>query len=150
MSRPVVSTRTLYVAEPPPVHRIQPPVVVDCSVVAAVIFDEPARDDAARLISEKSLHAPYLLDHEIASVASKKRKHGWLEASVERALADYLQHDVVLHRTAVGEQVALAQRYELSAYDAGYLWLAAELKAPLVTFDQRLGEAAREHLARLG
>ena len=28
---------------------------------------------------------------------------------------------------------------DLSAYDAAYLWLAAELKAPLATFDRKLG-----------
>jgi predicted nucleic acid-binding protein len=33
-------------------------------------------------------------------------------------------------------------------YDAAYLWLAAELGAPLATFDLDLGEAARRHLAR--
>jgi len=44
---------------------------------------------------------------------------------------------------------ALAERYALSGYDAAYLWLAAALKAPLATFDRRLGEAARRHLATL-
>ena len=54
-----------------------------------------------------------------------------------------------LHRVDIAAQVALAQRYGLSAYDAAYLWLAAELKAPLATYDQKLGAAARLHLASL-
>ena len=37
----------------------------------------------------------------------------------------------------------------LSAYDAAYLWLAAELKAPLATFDAKLGKAAQRHLGQL-
>jgi len=45
--------------------------------------------------------------------------------------------------------VGLAGRYQLSAYDAACLWLAAELKAPLATFDRRLGDAARTHLETL-
>jgi predicted nucleic acid-binding protein len=36
-----------------------------------------------------------------------------------------------------------AARYELSASDAAYLWLAAELQAPLATFDQKLAAAAQ-------
>ena len=44
-------------------------------------------------------------------------------------------------------QWALALEYELTGYDAAYLWLAAELRAPLMTFDTRLGSAARRHLS---
>ncbi|MDP3414253.1 MAG: type II toxin-antitoxin system VapC family toxin, partial [Polaromonas sp.] len=43
----------------------------------------------------------------------------------------------------------LAMRYGLSAYDAAYLWLAADLKCPLATFDDKLAAAARTHLAGL-
>ena len=43
----------------------------------------------------------------------------------------------------------LAQRYQLSAYDAAYLWLAADLMCPLATFDERLAAAAQTHLSGL-
>jgi predicted nucleic acid-binding protein len=42
-----------------------------------------------------------------------------------------------------------AVRHQLSACDAAHLWLAAELKARLTTFDQRLATAARTQLAGL-
>jgi len=45
--------------------------------------------------------------------------------------------------------LVLANRWSLGACDAAHLWLAAELKAPLATFDQRLAQAARQHLDRL-
>ena len=38
---------------------------------------------------------------------------------------------------------------KLSAHGAAFLWLAAEIKAPLATFDEQLGRAAQVHLASL-
>ena len=139
----------LYVAEPPAVYLVRPALVVDCSVVSAVLFDEAARDDALGLLRGKSLHAPHLLSHEIVSIALKKSKLGWTEESLALALEDFALHDIDLHATNVQAQCQLALRYKLSAYDAAYLWLAAELKAPLVTFDAKLAAAAKTHLASL-
>ena len=79
----------------------------------------------------------------------KKLAQGWPARSVQAALADFSAHALELHRSDVVAQVELAQRYKLSAYDAAYLWLAAELKAPLATFDARLGKAAQRHLGAL-
>lgn len=142
--------RRVLVAEPPPAYLSRPPLVVDCSVLSALLFEEPARDEALRSLSGKTLHAPSLLDHEIVSVALKKRKSGWPAESIDLALADYAVHSIELHRTADHvAQYSLAIRYKLSAYDAAYLWLAAELRAPLVTFDEKLATAARTHLASL-
>jgi predicted nucleic acid-binding protein len=97
----------------------------------------------------RELHAPALLDFEFASVALKKCRQGVPAAVIESAVAGYRGQPLVLHRVDIAEQCALAQQYGLSAYDAAYLWLAAELKTSLVTFDRRLGEAAAKHLAGL-
>lgn len=142
-----MTARRFYVAEPPPASLTRLPMVTDCSVLAAMIFGEPSRDEALRLISGRSLHAPYLLDHEIVSIASKKQAQGTRADVIEHAVASYLEQHVTLHRTDVAEQLALTRQYALSAYDAAYLWLAVELKAPLITFDRRLADAARKHLA---
>ena len=138
-----------YVAEPPAAFAVRPPLVVDCSALSAVLFDEPARDEALARLIGRSLHAPNLLDYEIASVALKKRRHGWQADALAQALADYAAQDIALHPVDLAAQCELAVRYELSAYDAAYLWLAAELKAPLATFDRRLAEAAQAHLSTL-
>ena len=141
--------RTLYVAEPPVAYRVRPAIVVDCSVLAAVLFEEPARDQALARLTGRSLHAPTLIDHEIASVALKKHQQGWPAESIALALADFAEQALELHRSDVAAQCELAHRYALSAYDAAYLWLAAQMKAPLATFDRKLGEAAQRHLASL-
>lgn len=139
----------LHVAEPPAAYRLRPPMVVDCSAIGAILFDEPARDAALARLAGHALHAPHLLDHEIVSVALKKRRQSWPAESLALALTDYGDYDIDLHPVDLGAQYALAVRYQLSAYDAAYLWLAAELKAPLATFDARLAAAAQAHLSAL-
>jgi predicted nucleic acid-binding protein len=140
----------VYVAEPPAAYLGRPPLVVDCSVLSAVLFEEGSRDEALRIMSGKTLHAPLLLDTEIASVALKKGRAGWPEAIIQDALSDYLQQAIEHHRPDVQAQCALALRYALSAYDAAYLWVAGLLQAPLATFDAKLAKAARAHLAGPG
>lgn len=139
----------LYIAEPPAAYLARPAMVVDCSVLAAVLFEEPSRDTAAQRLAGRSLHAPTLIDHEIASVALKKHQQGWPAESIALALADYAEQALELHRCDISAQCEIAQRYSLSACDAAYLWLAAAMKAPLATFDRKLGEAAQRHLATL-
>ena len=56
---------------------------------------------------------------------------------------------IELHEIDIQAVCDLAIRYQLSAYDAAYLWLAAELKCPLATFDEKLATAAQAHLSAL-
>jgi predicted nucleic acid-binding protein len=139
--------RVLYVAEPPAVWQLRPPVVADCSVLAALLFDEPSRDAAAALLGGKALHAPTLLPFELANVALKKLRAG--ATDVAAALADFADQRIELHPVPVEASFQLAQQHGLSAYGAAYLWLAAELNAPLATFDSQLGKAAQRHLGAL-
>lgn len=139
----------LIVAEPPVAYRVRPPLVIDASVIGALLFDEPERDQAQAWMQGKQLFAPQLLDYELANIAVKKLRTGLDVASAETALRSYETADIHLLATDSSALVGLAERYQLSAYDAAYLWLAVELKAPLATFDRQLGEAARTHLATL-
>lgn len=141
--------RTLYVAEPPVAYLLRPPMVVDCSAICGILFDEPWRAQAVARISGKTLYAPYLLDHEVISVTLKKQRQQWSRESITAALEDYLQYQIELRETDITAQLDLALGYELSSYDAAYLWLAAELKAPLATFNEKLGRAAQSHLASI-
>ena len=140
---------TLYVAEPSAAYLYQPPSVVDCSVMVAALFEEEARAQAISLMTGKKMYAPNLLDHEMVNVAVKKIRSGWPAASVRLALASYATQAIELRETDQQEQFELALRYDLSGYDAAYLWLAAELKTPLATFDKKLAAAAQAHLSGL-
>lgn len=144
-----MTAAALFVAEPPAQYRVIPPLVVDCSVLSSALFEEEFRDVALDRLKGKALHAPYLLEHELVSVALKKQRQGWDAESIALVLANYSSLNMALHRTDIAAQHDLADRYSLSAYDAAYLWLAAELKAPLATFDKKLATAATTHLANL-
>ena len=146
MTRPAIAC---YVAEPPAAYRSRPPIVVDCSVLAALLFDESHADAARQLTAQRTLHAPWLLDHEMASVAEKKRRGGEAPELLQLAVDAYAAYGITLHRAAPEVTLPLAMRYAISPYDAAYLAVAAGLKVPLVTFDQRLGKAALQHLASL-
>ncbi len=139
----------LYVVEPPASYLVLPPLVVDCSVMVAAMFEEPARDQAIALMSGKVLFAPGLLVHEMVNVAARKLRAGSPSATVRQALSDFGAQAIELRPTDPLAQFELALRYDLSGYDAAYLWLAAELKAPLATFDKKLAAAAQAHLSSL-
>jgi predicted nucleic acid-binding protein len=137
----------LHVAEPPPAYLARPPVVIDCSVLSAVLFEEETRSEALRALTGKTLHAPLLLDSEIVSVAAKKNRAGVAETVITRALSEYVQQAIEFHRPDVDAQYALALQYGISTYDAAYLWVAGLLQAPLATFDEKLAKAARAYLS---
>ncbi|MBB1073768.1 type II toxin-antitoxin system VapC family toxin [Rhodoferax sp. 4810] len=138
----------LFVAEPPAHYVVRPPLVLDCSTLSGLVFEEDWQEEASRQIEGRSLKAPYLLEIEITSVALKKSRHGGAEIA-ESGLARYISMDIELFEVCAQEVYALAKRYQLSAYDAAYLWLAAELKASLATFDEKLATAAQAHLSSL-
>jgi predicted nucleic acid-binding protein len=137
----------LRVAEPRAAYSWRPPLVADASVLAAAVFKEEARDEARALLHGRSLHAPHLLDFEIANVALKKMRRDRVAGeAVAEALRAYRRLPIERHDVDLERMTVLAQRYGLTAYDAAYLCVADELAAPLATLDDKLGEAARVYL----
>lgn len=119
-------------------------IVVDASAVVEVILDTPAAERIGRLFfdSGESLHAPHLLDVEVAQVLRRFAVTDVVEARRARgALADLADlpivrypHDVLLPRV-------WELRHNVSAYDAVYVALAETLDATLLTGDRRLAAA---------
>jgi len=114
---------------------------VDASAVLEVLLQTPAASRIARRIfaSGESLHAPHLLDVEIAQVLRRYARTGVISAARgAEALADLA--DLPLHRYP--HFVLLPRvwqtRNRLTAYDAAYLALAEALDARLLTRDRAL------------
>jgi predicted nucleic acid-binding protein len=126
-------------------------IVADASAVIEVLLNTSrSRDVAERLLDPaETLHAPHLLDVEVAHVLRRYLASGELDARRgEEALLDFLalplarySHDLLLPR-------AWELRHALTAYDAMYVVLAEALGADLVTCDARLGRS-RGHRARI-
>jgi len=136
----------LFVAEPSPAYRVRPPLVVDCSVLVAALFLEPELGASAQMqMQGHELHAPRLLGYEFANVAVKKAAAG-AEPLARAGIGALASTPLTLHDVDPAGSFHLARQYSLSAYDAAYLWLAAELRCSLATFDRRLAQAGRNHL----
>ncbi len=121
-------------------------IVVDASAIVALVRrDEPVADDLARILamSVRRLHAPHLLDLEVASALRKVVLRGSVSGRrATQALHDFEQLPIVRweHRALLERVWAL--RDTLTAYDAAYVALAEALGARLLTLDVRLGRAA--------
>lgn len=139
----------LIVAEPGVAYEKRSPLVADCSVIAALVFNEAERATASSILAGHDIHVPNLIDYEIANVAVKKARRGFEEIA-SQALNFFTDFKLTRHEVEVNEQWQVAMYNELSAYDAAYLWLAAALGVPLATFDQKLGRAAQRSLGEIG
>ena len=144
----MLRTLPVMVAEPAALWRARPPLVVDCSVLVAALFEEPEAAECTRLLASHALHAPALLPFEFANVARSKSRAGAPADKVQAALASFDDLRIELHAVPALPLHALAMSSGLSAYDAAYLSVAAELQAPLSTLDQRLAQAAQRHLGK--
>ena len=116
-------------------------IVVDASAVLELLLRTPAgRRVEARLFDRPTpLHAPHLLDVEVAQVLRRFVARGVVPAGRGAASLQLLDAFPLRrhpHRPLLGRIWAL--RANLTAYDAAYVALAEALGAVLVTCDGRL------------
>lgn len=120
-------------------------IVVDASALLEVLLRTPAAQAVERRLFDprQTLHAPHLLDVEIAQAVRRYAAAGEIDRDRGRAaladLADFPlrrhPHDFLLPRV-------WKLRDNLTAYDAVYVALAEALDAPLITRDRRPAAAA--------
>ncbi len=118
-------------------------IVLDASAVLELLLvTDKGRRVAERIAApDETLHAPHLLDLEVAQVLRRYVARRQLdEIRASQALDDLRDldlnrypHDVLLGRI-------WELRHNASAYDAAYLALAEALGAPLLSSDVRLRE----------
>jgi predicted nucleic acid-binding protein len=126
-------------------------IVLDASAALELLLRTGGGDAVSRRISlaDETLHAPHLLDLEVAQVL---RRYCTAEALAPERASEALEdlRAIDLHRyphePMLGRIWQL--RANLTAYDAAYVALAEALHATLLTFDARLASAPL-HRARV-
>jgi predicted nucleic acid-binding protein len=123
--------------------------VIDASIAATwFIPDETsaATDSILRRVNNEGAHVPDLFWHEMRNVlviACRRRRLSVDEARL--SISRMLQLPITTSRVSDSMIIFdLAQRHQITAYDAAYLALAIELKLLLATQDKKLIEAARQ------
>ncbi|MGK2857536.1 MAG: type II toxin-antitoxin system VapC family toxin [Thermoanaerobaculia bacterium] len=119
-------------------------IVVDASVVCEGLFGSRLSSSAREVLFDRgeSLHAPHLIDLEVAQVVRRYNLKGSMsDQRAAQAIDDFLAlpierfaHEVFLRRI-------WELRANITAYDAAYIALAEALDIPLVTCDERLSSA---------
>jgi len=91
----------------------------------------------------ESLHAPHLLDLEVAQVLRRLVRETSVSAQrADQALEDLLALRVTRYPHFVFLPYIWRLRHNLSAYDAAYIALTRELDATLITRDARLASVS--------
>ena len=127
------------------------PFVLDCSVTMAWVFPDEASEATGRLrdsLIDDRAFVPSLWPVEVGSVLLAAARRGRVDADEWPRICaslDALPIEVepVSTPRVWGLTLTLAERHDLSVYDATYLELALRMKLPLATLDRALAAAAK-------
>ena len=120
-------------------------IVVDASVIIAVVANEPKRDTLIGLTRGADLIAPHSVHWEIGNALSAMLKRRL--ATMEQVLAvAAIYHRIPIRYADVEleESLRIANALGIYAYDADLIRCALKYDAPLITLDRTLVECARQ------
>ncbi|HEX2218223.1 MAG TPA: type II toxin-antitoxin system VapC family toxin, partial [Gemmatimonadales bacterium] len=119
--------------------------VVDTSVLIAVLTAEPSRDQLIARTQGAELIAPGSVHWEVGNTLSALLKRRRLKLpDVQAALTAYAQIPIRLVEVELAAALELADRLGLYGYDAYLMACARRQRAPLLTLDPRLARTAQE------
>jgi predicted nucleic acid-binding protein len=127
-------------------------VVVDVSFVAAMIFEveKPGSDFESLILAKTLMLTPSLFWYEFGNVSlNKLKKDPNFESRLKIGLEFLMKMDI---RTTDFDQIQrnevlkLAIKYNLTYYDASYLYMALANQCKLLTLDSRLINAYNQSI----
>jgi predicted nucleic acid-binding protein len=120
-------------------------IVLDASAAVDWLLQTSAGKQIENRIYSRneSLHAPHLLDLEVGQVLRRLVREAVISARrADEAVQDLMDLRVTRYPHFVFLSRIWQLRHNLSTYDAGYVVLAEQLGATLVTRDARLASAS--------
>jgi len=117
-------------------------IVLDASAAIELLLNAPLAPRVSGLVfrAGESLHAPHLIDLEVARVLRRFARLGEIGAQrAEQALDDLADLPLTRYPHSMLLRAVWALRDNATACDAAYLVLAEALGATLVTCDTALG-----------
>lgn len=126
--------------------------VLDCSVTASWCFEDEAEgygDNVLQSLGDGEAVVPQLWLLELGNVlVTAQRQDRLTEQEGVRflSLVKSLPIEVArwLDLDLIRSMLPLAREYDLSVYDANYLWIAMEKDLPLATLNEGLKDACRQ------
>jgi predicted nucleic acid-binding protein len=119
-------------------------IVIEASAMVDVLVDDPVDSELLALIADEELHAPSLLDYEVASALRGHALGGKLtDEQVDDAVDDFSALTIERYPLSLMIRDVLDLSRDFTVYDAAYVVLAKALDAPLVTADAKLSGARR-------
>ena len=118
-------------------------IVVDTAAVIAVITNEKHKEKLITMTKGADLIAPSSLHWEIGNAFSAMFKRGRISLKqAKRALDSYGEIPLRFSDIELSAALEIAENLNIYAYDAYVIGCASKHKAPLVSLDQGLIEAA--------
>jgi predicted nucleic acid-binding protein len=126
-------------------RRFSMKIVVDTSVVIAVVAGEPEKARLIELTKDAIIVAPPSIRWEIGNAFSAmlKRSRLNLEQAIE-AIDIYQSISLEIVDINLKDAIRLAGKYNIYAYDAYILQCAIEYGLPLISLDSKLVDVARQ------
>jgi predicted nucleic acid-binding protein len=119
--------------------------VVDTSVILAVVLNEPTKPELVHLTAGAELVAPLSLHWEIGNALSAmlKRQRISLPEALQ-ALLEYQKIPIRFLDVPLDDMVRVVEQHKIYAYDAYFIVCAHQQSCPLITLDGGLQTAARD------
>jgi len=124
--------------------------VVDASVIIAVIANEPVKETVVELTAGADLIAPHSVHWEIGNAFSAmlRRERIEVEQAIQ-AVRVYQQIPIRFVDVELEDALKIADALGMYAYDAYLIRCALKYRSPLMSLDRNLVSAAREMRARV-
>ena len=119
-------------------------IVVDASVIIAVIANEPTKNQLIKLTQKADLIAPASIHWEIGNAFSAMLKQNRITLyQARQALNAYSQIPLRFVNVELEESLKIAAELNIYAYDAYLICCASRYNSPLISLDKALQRIAQ-------